>query len=439
MEIVHLLLMKSSDDFVQEISSTCFLPLFFVLANDDSEKCRLSAAGLLREIFRKADKERTQTFLGLVRTWLDQDGNEAVLKLAFQVFGFYLESNENASKNKKDFKLVLEKINGVIKNEDIRDVDGELLEAALEVIRAALAVFPEKILASNSEEMWSNIVRCLSHQETSVKLSSIGLTSSYLADFAQQAGSSNVGEPVEGSHGLTLDLPKVQNLVRLGLGVLATRDIDEKLGAEAVQVLAFLAPRLPEGDGEEEEDEEEEEQAEESKEKTERKTDLEHLFRQISHVIRREIPPRAVAITPKVAAMELLETVCRRSSLERLRPSFKTILVPLHNLTDPSIAPPFSNDELFKTKHEALKTRAQILMDSLQKKFGTAEYSKQLLAIREEVRKKREERSSKRKIDAIVQPEKYGRDKRKKFEKNKSRLKTRSKEQKVMRQSFKRW
>ncbi|KAF5241248.1 hypothetical protein FAUST_3930 [Fusarium austroamericanum] len=437
MEIVHLLLMKSSDDFVQEISSTCFLPLFFVLANDDSEKCRLSATGLLREIFRKADKERTQTFLGLVRTWLDQDGNEAVLKLAFQVFGFYLESSENASKNKKDFKLVLEKINVVIENEDIREVDGELVEAALGVIRAALAVFPEKILASDSEEMWSNIVRCLSHQEPSVKISSIGLTSSYLADFAKQAGDVTVGEPVEGSHGLTLDLPKVQNLVRLGLGVLATRDIDEKLGVEAVQVLAFLAPRLPEGDGEEE-DEEEEDQGEEDK-KSERKTDLDHMFRQISRILRREIPPRAVAITPKVAAMELLETVCRRSSSERLRPSFKTILVPLHNLTDPSIAPPFSNDELFKTKHEALKTRAQILMESLQKKFGTSEYSKQLLAIREEVRKKREERSSKRKIDAIIKPEKYGRDKRKKFEKNKSRIKTRSKEQKDMRQSFKRW
>ncbi|WXC54673.1 hypothetical protein SNK03_000664 [Fusarium graminearum] len=438
MEIVHLLLMKSSDDFVQEISSTCFLPLFFVLANDDSEKCRLSATGLLREIFRKADKERTQTFLGLVRTWLDQDGNEAVLKLAFQVFGFYLESSENASKNKKDFKLVLEKINGVIENEDIREVDGELVEAALGVIRAALAVFPEKILASDSEEMWSNIVRCLSHQEPSVKISSIGLTSSYLADFAKQAGDVTVGEPVEGSHGLTLDLPKVQNLVRLGLGVLATRDIDEKLGVEAVQVLAFLAPRLPEGDGEEE-DEEEEDQGEEDKKKSERKTDLDHMFRQISRILRREIPPRAVAITPKVAAMELLETVCRRSSSERLRPSFNTILVPLHNLTDPSIAPPFSNDELFKTKHEALKTRAQILMESLQKKFGTSEYSKQLLAIREEVRKKREERSSKRKIDAIIKPEKYGRDKRKKFEKNKSRIKTRSKEQKDMRQSFKRW
>ncbi|KAL5616747.1 hypothetical protein FOBRF1_005495 [Fusarium oxysporum] len=454
MEIVHLLLMKSSDDFVQEISSTCFLPLFFVLANDDSEKCRVAAAGLLKEIFRKADKERTQTFLGLVRTWLDQDGNEAVLKLAFQVFGFYLESDENASKNKKDFKLVLGKISSVIEAEDIREADGELLDAALEVIRVSLSVFPDKILSSSSEKMWSSILRCLSHQSTSVKLSSIGLTSSYLADFAQQASDVAVGEAVVGSHGLTLDLPKVQNLVRLGLGVLATRDIDEKLGAEAVQVLAFLAPRLPlrpvtegersdddveqEQQNEEEEDEDEEEE-EEQAEGTQRKTDLQHLFWKISHIIRREIPPRAVAITPKVAAMELLETICRRSSADRLRPSFKTILVPLHNLTDPSIAPPFSNDELFKTKHEALKTRAQILMDSLQKKFGTAEYSKQLLAIREEVRAKREQRSSKRKIEALAQPEKYGRDKRKKFEKNKERKKTRSKEQKVMRQSFKRW
>ncbi|KAM0203736.1 hypothetical protein ACHAPQ_001164 [Fusarium lateritium] len=443
MEMVHLLLMKSSDDFVQEISSTCFLPLFFVLANDDSEKCRLAAAGLLKEIFLKADKERTLTFLGLVRTWLDQDGNEAVLRLAFLVFGFYLESNENASKNKKDFKLVLEKINGVIEAEDIQEVDGELLDAALGVIRASLPVFPEKILSSSSEEMWSNITRCLSHQEGSVKLSAIGLTSSYLADFAREASSVPVGEPVKGSHGLTLDLPRIQDLVRLGLGVLATRDIDEKLGAEAVQVLAFLAPHLPvrpvTAEDEEAEEDEEVEEEEEQIEERKRKTDLQHLFWRLSHVVRREIPPRAVAITPKMAAMDLLETICRRSESDRLRPSLKTILVPLHNLTDPSIAPPFSNDELFKERHEALKTRAQILMESLQKKFGTAEYSKQLLAIRGEVRAKREQRSSKRKIEAIAHPEKYGRDKRKKFEKNRDRKKTRSHEQKVMRQSFKGW
>ncbi|KAM5355896.1 hypothetical protein ACJ41O_002542 [Fusarium nematophilum] len=445
MEIVHLLLMKTSDDFVQEVAATCFLPLFFVLANDDSEKCRVAAAELLKEIFRKADKERIQTFLGLVRSWLDKEGNDAVLKLALQVFGYYLESHENASRNKKDFKLVSAKINGVIETADIREVAGELLEAALGVIQVSIAVFPDKILSSNSEGMWTNIAKCLSHPDTPVKLSAIRLISSFLADFAQQVGSAAVGEPVSGTYGLVLDLAKVQDLVRLALGVLATRDVDEKLGTDATQMLVFLAPRLPVrslveevADIEREEQEEEEEEEAETEE-TQRKTDLQHLFWKLSHIIRREIPPRAVAITPKVAAMEVLETVCRRSSVDRLQRSLKTILVPLHNLTDPSIAPPFSNDEIFKAKHEGLKTRAQILMDSLQKKFGTAEYSRQLLAIREEVRTKREQRSSKRKIEAIAHPEKYGRDKRKKFEKNKERKKTRSKEQKVMRQSYKRW
>ena len=162
-------------------------------------------------------------------------------------------------------------------------------------------------------------------------------------------------------------------------------------------------------------------------------------FWRLSHILRKEIRPTAVAITPKVIAMEVLETICRRTSAERLGPSFKTILTPLHNITDPTIRAPISMDDQFKNKHEHLKTRAQILMDALQKKFGTPEYTKQLMAIRDEVRARREQRAAKRKIEAIAQPEKHGRDKRKKFEKNKERRKHRASEQKHMRQAYKNW
>ncbi|KAF7559545.1 hypothetical protein G7046_g4617 [Stylonectria norvegica] len=469
MEVVHLLLNKSSDDFVQEVAATCFLPLFFVLANDDSEKCRLAAAELIKQIFRKADKERHQTFLALLRSWLEKDGNEAVTKLALQVFGYYFECNENASKNKKDFKLLHGKVLAVLESEDVEKVDGELLGAALGVVRVSAGVFPEKCFSADSEEMWSNVARCQSHPDTPVKLAAVGLISLYLSDFAKQAASVPAGETVEGSHGLILDLDKVEALVRLGLDVVGSRDVDEALAAEAAQILIFLGPRLPvrsmpalkvdtdvDADVNEDVDENADEDvnadadadadvdvkdiADQTEEEVERKQkDLQYLFWRLSQIIRREIPPRAVAITPKTTAMEILETICRRSAAERLHPSLKTILVPLHNLTDPSIAPPYSNDELFKTKHEGLKTRAEILMDALQKKFGTAEYTKQLLAIREEVKAKRQQRSSKRKIEALVQPEKYGRDKRKKYEKNKSRIKVRGKEQKSMRQSYKGW
>jgi len=78
-------------------------------------------------------------------------------------------------------------------------------------------------------------------------------------------------------------------------------------------------------------------------------------------------------------------------------------------------------------------------MDALQKRLGTAEYSKQLREIREETMARRQQRSSKRKIEVMTNPEKHGRDKRKKFEKNKERRKVRSKEQKTMRQDYKGW
>ncbi|KOS16597.1 U3 small nucleolar RNA-associated protein 20 [Escovopsis weberi] len=452
MEIIHLLLMKSSDDFVQEVAATCFLPLFLVLANDDSEKCRLLAGGLIKEIFRKADKTRAQTMLGLLRLWLDKDDNPTVLRLALQSFGSYFECYGDAAKNKSDFKLVLSKVLSTLTSQDIRDVEGGLVEATLGVVSVFTAVFPEKTFAASSEELWAQVSGCLKHAEAPVKLAAVRLLSSYLADFAKQGGSAE--QPVQGPYGLTLDGARVEHLVRLALRALNDTAIPEDLARELGQVLIFLGPRLPvekaespvedaeaeeEAEAEEAEDEDEEDEEDEDEDVEQKPKSLQFLFHRLSHILRREIRPTAGAIVCKVVAMEVLETVCRRSATERLGPSLKTILTPMHHLTDPSIPAPFSLDEGFKARHEGLKTRAQILMDSMQKKLGTAEYSRQLLAVREEVKARRLQRSSKRKIEAITQPEKHGRDKRKKFEKNKERRKVRSKEQKVKRQAYKAW
>lgn len=446
MEVIHLLMSKSSNEFVQEIAATCFLPLFFVLANDESEKCQASAIGLIKEIFHKSDKERTGAILTLLRGWLDKD--ESVLRLALQVWTAYFDSSEYADKNKKDLKLVYTKISEVLGVDDIREIDGELLDATLGLVRALLAVFPEKILASSSQELWSNVSLCMGHESLPVKLGAIRLISQYLSHFAQNAGTASKDQAFVGTHGLELDSARIQNLVRLALNILSGVNVDESLASEAGQILIFLGPRLLARvgaiedtlDADEVEAAEQDEEADPSDVTNQPELkDLEYLFRRLSHVLRKEVPPRGVAMTSKVTAIEVLETICRRTSNDRLEPSLKTILVPLHHLTDPDIPVPVSMDDGFKTKHEHLRNRAQILMDSLQKKFGVAEYSKQLMLIRDEIRARRLQRSSKRKIEAIAQPEKYGRDKRKKFEKNRDRKKNRSSEQKAMRQNYKAW
>ncbi|OAA71452.1 Armadillo-type fold protein [Cordyceps fumosorosea ARSEF 2679] len=455
LEILHLLLMKASDEFVQQVASTCFLPLFFVLANDESEKCQLAAAELIKEIFQKADKERMQQFLTLLRSWLDKKDNLPVLRLGLAVFGYYFEANEEAARNKKDYKLVLSTI-GELLAQDVTELDADLVNTIISIVQLFTVQYPERILTPENEQLWINVALCLQHEDANVRLVTIRLIALYLGDFAKQSGGTPPGQALKGSHGLTLPVEKLQDYVRLSLNVLGGAQVDEALAKEVTQVIIFLGPRLadvPEkkvvekdvdeeekqAEGEEEEDEEEEAADQDDEEVAQRPRDIGYLFWRLSHILRKEIRPRAPAIVPKVHAMEALETIARRIPAERLRPSLRKVLEPLHHLTDPSIPVPFSADDEFRTALEGVKARAHIMMDALQKKFGTAEYTRLLLAVREQVRRRRQQRSSKRKIEAIAQPEKYGRDKRKKLDRNKERRKVRSKEQKTMRQTYKTW
>ncbi|KAG6036880.1 hypothetical protein E4U41_005463 [Claviceps citrina] len=452
MEVIHLLLMKSSPEFVHEIVGTCFLPLFFVLANDDSEKCRLYAGGLLREIFQKADKQQTQQFLTLLRSWLDKDDNPVLQRMGLQTFGYYFESNEEASNNKKDGRLVLKKAANVLKAGNINETDSQLVETTLGVLQLLTVNLPDEALSGNRKDLWADAARYLRHAQPSVKLAAVRLINSHLANFAKQRTKAFAGEPIAGSHGLTLSLDVMHNFIRLALGSLNSNEVDETLAAELVQVIVFLGtclavPTAAEGGDEKkdeddgrEEEEDDEEQDEDAAAAEGHGEGVNYMFRRLSHILRREIPPRSLAINSKVAAMEILETVCRRVlNTTSPLPSLKTILFPLQQLTDRSIPAPFSNDDVYKTRSDGIRTRAQIMMDSLQKNYGTAEYSRVLVEIRDEVRARRLRRTSKRKIEAITQPEKHGRDKRKKFERNKERRKVRSGEQKVARQSYKGW
>lgn len=448
MEMIHLLLKKASDAFVQEVVGTCFIPLFMVLANDDSDKCRLAAGQLIKEIFGVADKQQTRKFLGLLRSWLDKDDNPLILTVTLLVFDHYFEASEGAAKNKTDYELVMRKITNMLAG-DIPALEAQLVIRALGVIGTLMETFPSEVLSEDGLPLLGRVAVCLKHQDAEVKLTAMKLIAAYLADFTKAGGKKGSGDVVMfGSHGLPMPSDTMSTLLRLALGVLNGSEVEEALATEAGQVLIFLGPRLTTGEApSNEEAAEEEEDADETAEDVEAdgednsrfSMDLQRLFTKLSTILRKEVAPRAIAINGKTTAMEVLETICRRSANERLEASFKTILTPLHNLTDPSIPSPYSHDEVFKTKHEALKTRAQILMDSLQKKFGTAEYSRKLMEIREEIRERRQQRISKRKIEAIAHPEKYGRDKRKKFEREKERRKIRGKEHREMRQQYKGW
>ncbi|KAK4151497.1 armadillo-type protein [Chaetomidium leptoderma] len=436
MEVINLLLKKSADEFAQEVAATCFIPLVFVLANDDSEKCRLAAGELIKEVFRVSDKERLSKFLILLRSWVEQDGNAAVLRLALHAFGLYFEGREPSTKDNKDLGLVTDKLVQVLGDKEALEADWELANTALTAVQTLVQKHPQKVLAPESGTLWSEIQACLAHSHTTVKLSSIKLLSMYLADFARNAGK-RLKLPLAGSHGLKLEDDDVNDLVRLSLGILSAPEVDEALAQEAVQIIMFLGGYLKEEKEEEEEEEEEGDEAEEDEDKeSAQHADMQYLFWKLTSIIRKERQAKPEMLVSKLAAMDLLEAFALKTPTDTLLASAKTILRPLRNLTDPSIRQAFSLNDVFNTRFEALKSKAQGVMETLQRRLGSAEYTKALLAVGERVRERREQRSSKRKIEALTAPERYGQEKRKKFEKKKEKRKVRGQEQREHRRNL---
>ncbi|KAI3323358.1 armadillo-type protein [Xylariaceae sp. AK1471] len=466
MEVIHLLLMKSADDFVQEVAANCFIPLILVLANDESEKCRLAAAELIKEIFRKIDKERTSKFLALARNWLEQDDNPAVLQLAIQSFALYFEARESSSRDKKDLDRLLSALVTVLNSFSTFAKDTDLIKVVLQTIPILILKHPATALAH--DELWRLTPLPLSHSDALVKTSAVQLIITYLADFQQSNNNADRAQHITGSHGLRLDKIMIDRLIMGAVGIsspgvvarwkkkqgnkhnstdLSTTnggvpasqepvDLDEALVADASRIVLMLSKYLDAGtrdtkkealetngdEGNDEEDAEEDEEEwggldAEDQSVLEQQISLYTLCTWLSDILIEETRPQAAALIPKVAALDIISILVGTLPTEKLQPSLHALLIPLHQLTDPSIPIPSTIDEAFKTRHEALRTKATETMDALQRKFDTATYTAELLAVRERARRRREGRSRKRKIEAVTQPERFGKWKRGRLEK----------------------
>ncbi|KAI0425434.1 armadillo-type protein [Xylaria sp. FL1042] len=467
MEVIHLLLMKSADDFVQEVAANCFIPLILVLANDESEKCRLAAAELIKEIFYKADKERTSKFLGLTRKWLEQDDNPSVLQLAVQSFALYFEAKEPTSRDKKDLDRLLDAVVTVLSNFAAFAKEKDLIKVVLQTLQILVVKHPATALAH--EELWRLTPIPLSHFDTVVKTSAAQLIIAYLTDFQNNNKNADHNQRIVGSHGLHLDGAMIEHLITGAVGILNPGaiarwkkrqgrklsskdtsalggevsvlqdavDLDEALAAEASRISLMLSRYLGAGvrdtkqaalevsgnDGSEakEANKDEDDRWEgldvEDENISEQQVSLYSLCNWLSDILIEETRPRAAALIPKVAALDIVSILVGTQPADRLQPSLHALLIPLHQLTDASIPVPSTIDDAFKTRHEALRAKATETMDALQRKFGTATYTAELLAVRERARRRREGRSRKRKIEAVAQPERFGKWKRGRLEK----------------------
>ena len=452
MEAVHLLLSRTGENLIQEVVGTFFIPLVMVITNDESAECREMAGALVKEVLERADAERNQTFLSLLRTWLDQDEQSLLVRIALHVYGIYLDVN--GAKAEKEIQYVQTRLMHIFKTNLLEKNSGdwELVYFALQSFAKICQISPVSAFSSRSAPLWVSVRQCLFFPHAWVKASTARLLGVYFADFAKTNAEKDYTElPLKGSGGLWLGDEEIMQITKASLGLLRVPGVSEELATQSVRNIVFLGriaggasmpwkPMKQTADADPAEDDGEDDTEEgcgEVVSGSKTKTVLQFIFERCSAVIRREtLTTKAPSLTPKTAALHVIAALCSRTSVSALLPSTQTILLPLHNLTDPAIPPPYSSDPAFTTAYKSLVTTSQEIMALLQNKLGTTEYIELLTRVREGVKERREGRKVKRRIEAVAAPEKVGRDKRRKGEIKRQKRKEKSGEERGRRRGW---
>ncbi|KAI4178325.1 MAG: hypothetical protein LQ346_007487, partial [Caloplaca aetnensis] len=411
MEAIHLLLSKLGDDLLQPVLETFFVPLVMVLVNDESVPCREMAGALLKTILDRADVERRNSFLSLLRSWLPQQDQNLLVRVALQVYTIYLESQGKSAEKELPFLYgqLARILEGNTKDKD--GADWEMLYYALQTFAKACQTSSAASFAANTAALWACVRQCLSFPHLWVKTSAAKLLGLLFADFARTNADVDQPElPLKGSGGLRLSGLDMEQITRASLAVFKIPTLTEELATQTVRNLVFLAKMMnstswawrsilpdtqpPTEELNDESADEEEEASNAEVELEAQKSGLHHIIQRASTILRRgPLTTRAPSLIPLKATMQLLSALCTNLPLLSLTPSItETLLLPLLNLTDSAIPPPFSNDEAFAAGYKALVSNGAEILAGLQKRLGTTVYVERVSRVREGIRARREGR-----------------------------------------------
>ncbi|KAJ5949202.1 hypothetical protein N7454_000786 [Penicillium verhagenii] len=442
LEAIHMLLSKTGSEMAQDIVSTFFLPIVLAMANDESPECREMAGALLAQFYGRADREQMKTILTPLHAWLNQTENMALGSIGLQAMRIFFESED--TEKDKEARFVIGILPDLMQPilQDQEDGNWETLYFALQLFTKLCKTVPSLALSPQCVTIWAAIQESLFFPHAWVKTCATNLVGMWMADLAKTHATEGYSAiPLVGSTGLALDKEAMIKLLRASLRSLRTPGVLEELAMQSVRNVVFLGRcvaqnglELEKAGGEDVESDDEDENAEsevDGEAETEKeikdvpvRSAIGYVFKQISTLLRREvISTRPEALIPKTAAIALLASLVRHVEAEQIEPSIGVILLPLQHMTDPSIPAPRSRDETFQNTYKGLISNCHEVLDTLQKKLGASEFIAYMAKVQENIKQRREGRRVKRRIEAVQEPERYEKDKRRRNDRKKEKRK----------------
>ncbi|KAA8909474.1 armadillo-type protein [Sphaerosporella brunnea] len=407
LDAIHLLVTKIGDKLIQEVVGVFFIPLVMVLVNDESADCREMTGTLLKGVFKRADSERQQTFLQLLRTWINQEQQPLLVRVALQVYGLFFEVVD--VKGKREVSLLIGRLRELLSTANNEEVENppewQLIYFGLQLWSRLAQLFPETALSPSSADIWAAICGCVRFPHAWIRLTSARLLGLLFAEYS----SSTLQElPLVNTRGLKLEGTDMIDIAYATSSQLNSPEITDELGLQVVKNLLFLArcfyasqlPAVSKGDDGATEEE------------SGAKTALTWVIGRISGVIRNERNAKKGLIAKNMGkkyALQFLAAIIQIIKPEDLVPVAASLMMPLYNLIELPDA----------SETKDLKVLAQETMSMLQSKVGTTEYAKAYNTVKQRVMERRQERRNKRKVEMVAEPEMAAKRKERKHERKK--------------------
>ena len=411
MEMMHLLLSKSGDELVQEILAAFFPHLVLRLHNEEDRDCQQMLEILVKKIFERADATRLKKFLRQLRSYLEQDQQPILQKIALQVWILYLEENGGLA---KDVRYIRDRIESVIRNAPPQADNvspSTVLPTALVSALKLCKLSSDSMFSDEVEVMWGSIIALGFASDVGIQLPAAQLLGLLFNDFARHNADSGLQQlPLTGSGGIQLDGEGLQQLTVANLRIMQSSALDsDTLMNQTVRNLAFLgrclgangmlwqSRQLTDAEAIEENDGEKGMTALDKEDSPKKTSAISYLLNRLSRIIRRN-ENLAVSKSPKLPALILLGMLVNHLESGVVTRNLSSTLAALNHLSESSIT-----QSLHSTEADKLTESAREIADKVKDKVGMSTFVKNMEEVRGMMRGKREERRKKRTLDKVTE------------------------------------
>lgn len=436
MEFMHQILGKIGDEVLEQILIRIFVSLLPVLVSDIDTSCRDMAGLLIGKLFERASEAKLLEMLALLETWLKPEKKATTKAAALQCWAILLHADRITAKQLESFRGKLYEI--FSDEESISSSD--VVIDALKAFTALVETSPAVALSRKSAKLWSAIQAIPESSNDQILELVASLLGLYFTDFASTSSKLPNGLaslPLRGSGGLELDEEDLRRLCVVHLRALraVSDQSPEALAAQNIRNLAFLGrcfaangvlwrglTQQEESDDNGDEDSDDDDDASDDEEsshaangKTTRSA-LSYLLLRLSKLVLQPTNSPAARLAAMSCTAILLPHLPRESL------PVQSLLRPLYALTDPSIPNPAT------PAYKSLEDKAHELLEVMQKKLGQQEYVDVLAVTRAEAKARRDGRRQKRRIEAVAAPEKWAKEKKRRYEVKKAKSRAKGEE-----------